>query len=446
MNKNKIDIDEILIAKIWENRDFKGSELHSLDGKKIEVLSVGIENQEEGADFRNAQIRIDGEIISGDIEIHVRSSDWILHKHQLNPKYDRVILHVVMWHDAKTLMTKKYNDERVPIVELCDQLSSDIVDIWQKYKSDGKGLIQSNPYLQYKIMDREKLARLLDEMGDLRFEEKVKRFEERLATKTFEQLIYTGLFEAAGYSKNRIPFLKLTKSIEPLDVFNFEPHELTAILLGCAGLLPSQNPTPTELKGEALKIANRFQKIWDLKRQQFNLDAIPRESWKLLKIRPNNSPIRRIIAISQILTSHGDKLFARLLESVNSNNSTGESEKIIKNLRLLLMPKASDFWERHFDFDKSSQPKTSFLIGENRADDIIINVVLPLLYLYARRKSDQALQNRINKFYSVYPKLQDNFITRKLETMIFEDKTESRLIVNSARRQQGLLQIYSAKL
>lgn len=110
----KEPIVEKFVNHIWNNGYFKMDNLRSKDGRRIEVLCPGEWNTDSGADFRNASIKIENEIYKGDVEIHVKSSDWRIHHHDRNPKYNSTILHVTLLDGGFSLLAKKQNGEHIP--------------------------------------------------------------------------------------------------------------------------------------------------------------------------------------------------------------------------------------------------------------------------------------------------------------------------------------------
>ncbi|MGM9685397.1 MAG: DUF2851 family protein, partial [Bacteroidaceae bacterium] len=92
---------EELIHYVWKHKIFPLKALATTDGHPIEVIDPGLHNHGAGPDFFNAKVRIDGQLWVGNVEIHVRASDWFRHNHQSDPAYDNVILHVVGIDDAK---------------------------------------------------------------------------------------------------------------------------------------------------------------------------------------------------------------------------------------------------------------------------------------------------------------------------------------------------------
>ena len=92
-------MNEYYLHFLWKNKRLPLHQLKAVDGEKIEILHVGYYNTDSGPDFFNGQIEIEQIKHSGNIEMHVKSSDWNVHGHQHDPAYSNVILHVVYEHD-----------------------------------------------------------------------------------------------------------------------------------------------------------------------------------------------------------------------------------------------------------------------------------------------------------------------------------------------------------
>jgi len=72
---------EEFLYYVWQYQLFSSLNLKTSDGKKIQLKKTGLLNKHAGPDFLNAQLYIDGQLWVGNIEMHVKASDWYLHKH-----------------------------------------------------------------------------------------------------------------------------------------------------------------------------------------------------------------------------------------------------------------------------------------------------------------------------------------------------------------------------
>ena len=85
---------EQLLHYAWKHKLFPLKPLHTTQGESLEIINPGVPNPNAGSDFSNARIRMGGVVWAGDVEIHLRASDWKRHGHHLDKNYDSVILHV----------------------------------------------------------------------------------------------------------------------------------------------------------------------------------------------------------------------------------------------------------------------------------------------------------------------------------------------------------------
>jgi len=83
------NLAERQIIKIWQHQLLGRTDLATEGGEPIEIIYPGRINDDQGADFRDAVIATRGKLIKGDIEVHVKSSDWQAHQHHRDPVYNR---------------------------------------------------------------------------------------------------------------------------------------------------------------------------------------------------------------------------------------------------------------------------------------------------------------------------------------------------------------------
>ena len=132
------------------------------------------------------------------------------------------------------------------------------------------------------------------------------------------------------------------------------------------------------------------------------------------------------------------------LKVFNHVELANHPHRMSRRLGDILMPQASGYWTRHYTFGGKQHEKSPYLIGQNRAADIVINVVLPITLAHARKSQDEELQQMVTKVYANHQRLQDNKITREVAGRIFRDEKQSASVVKSAMRQQGLIRLYKS--
>lgn len=437
------DIGESLVHHIWEGQHFSASNLRSTDGREIHILKPGFWNGDAGPDFVKAEIIIDGNLYEGDVEMHVKASEWRQHEHHLDPKYNQVILHTVLWDDQINLRTKKQNGEKIPTLALYEHLDESVGKLLGDFQDEQTGRDECR--IKEVQLNPNRLVNVLERMGQERFIEKYEAIQQLLQHEDLEQILYEKIMEALGYAKNRKPFLELARKVPFVELAGKDALEIQAILFGVAGLLPSQNPVADIPDDDAAYeyVVEYLENIWQETGGHYQPVSMRPEQWRFFRLRPGNFPTRRIAGISHILAECTDKsLLLKFLPLIEEAIAQPEDvKKIFKKLRNATMPEASGFWEQHSTFYGRQHKKTTYLIGKDRAADILVNVVLPATFLWAKQSQSQQLEDAVQLLYDKHPKLQNNIITQKMMVRIFSDKQQAKMI-NSAKRQQGLIYLY----
>lgn len=443
-------IGEKFVSHIWDGGHFAKNALRAKDGRKIEVIYRGQLNSDSGADFHNAEIKIGDQVLKGDVEIHVKSSQWRIHHHDVNPRYNNTILHVVMWDNSISLLVRKQDGERIPTLVLYDYLDNSIGKLWKKLE---EGEEEPSPCRRKaETLAPETIGAVLDRSGMDRFLHKTREFEQRLEENNADQLLYEGIMEALGYSKNREQFRELAQKV-PLEILIGQPPErIQAVLFNVAGLFPSKTNNGRIFDEDTEEYISKLEMLWIPFSSRFKSQQMSGERWEFFRLRPGNFPTIRIAGISYVLSKCGNgdggssaSLLEMFLPAFIGSDSAGRSPKESKTsreLRDMLMLRTSGYWTRHYTFGGRQHKEKPFLIGRSRADDIIINIVLPVAFAFARRLQDDKLNQAVVEVYTKHKKLQSNKIGRYVAGQIFRDRKEGSSVVNSAMRQQGLIHLY----
>ncbi|UCD22180.1 MAG: DUF2851 family protein, partial [Chloroflexota bacterium] len=259
-----------------------GNELISTENALVTVVYPGRTNGDSGPDFRDAVIINESNLMKGDVEIHVKSSDWYNHGHNIDADYNNVILHVVLWHDCNSA-TLLQNGKAVPLICLAIALRQ------QAYL-----LPYHLPCFQtLNRTDMQSLKNLLDNAGEARFEQKATQFGVELKQREEGHVLLRGIMRALGYAKNTEPFEHLADRVTLNSVESQKGAVLKQVLLlGTAGLLPSQR-----WQGEFAveKETEELEELW--RSADREIETMKEGDWNLVHIYPNNSPVRRIVAL-----------------------------------------------------------------------------------------------------------------------------------------------------
>jgi len=291
-------------------------------------------------------------------------------------------------------------------------------------------------------LNKDTLMALLDRAGDERFRVKAVTFQKDLAHMGAGQALYRGIMGALGYAKNKIQCLELADRL-PLQVLEAIAREeipydeclarQQALLLGTAGLLPSQSRDRHRGNGLDDRWTEKLEGLWSSSQCT---GAMSPGTWHLFKVRPNNSPIRRLAAMSYlILRYRKEGILKGLLDTV-SGASPGRG---CHGLEKALVVTSGGDWARQLDSGSGSRKSGQTLLGSRRATDILVNVLLPFTAAWSKSTSQLELERNAVEIYRNYQKLAENAVERHMKNQL----GLTNRLVNSARRQQGLIHIYN---
>jgi len=426
------------VIAAWQRRMRSGTALTTERGGPVEIVYPGRRNGGQGADYQDAVIITCGRLVKGDIEVHVRSSDWKSHRHHLDPAYNRVVLHVVWWQDNEA-PTSLYNGSTVPVLALS---ASQEASPERKSVAPHPSTLFTPCIGGIKGVTVEMLAGFLDLVGDERFLARAAEFQADLSETAPGQVLYRGIVGALGYSRNKVPCLELADrlplaTLESMVSKTASDKEyitrLQALLIGTAGLLPSQRGDSSGQDRLAHRYLRKLEGLWSAYRSGREMSP---DMWHLSCTRPYNSPLRRLAAMSYLITRYRGEglltgLWGRYVGDVPSCRDWRRMEEG-------LVVSADDYWGCHFDFDAGSLTASPTVLGEGRAADIMVNVLLPFTFAWGQSSGRPELAIAAIDAYRDYPKLSDNALLKHMRSQL----RIGRPLVSSARRQQGLLHIY----
>ena len=371
---------------IWKNRLFEPSNPLTSEGDKVEIVNPGRHNIHAGPDFFDARIRIGKTLWAGNVEIHIKSSDWNKHGHQSDPLYRNTILHVVAENDVPV---KNTAGSQIPTIEICWPL-------WIEYNY--QALMQHHDWVncasQLNRIDPFRVRFFLNGLAIERLQRKIETIETLLESSKgdWSETFYRLLVRSFGFRQNGDPFEMLARSL-PLTVLQ-RHHEslfqLEALLFGQAGLL--QETIQFEEYPRSLVSEHYFLS------QKYGLKPLSGSLWKFMRMHPLNFPTLRLAQLAGIL-HRSSSLFSMMLQPHG-----------LEEYRLLFKSETSPFWDKHYTFLKSSkfQKKT---MGEESFQLILVNVVVPFLFLYGEKNNKQELKERALQIMEELP-AENNTILR----------------------------------
>ncbi len=401
---------EHILHLVWKFGLLNQLNCYSTVGEKIEVVHPGVHNQQDsGPDFHTAKIRVGDTLWVGNVEIHVKSSDWYNHLHHFDAAYQNVVLHVVYEDDCGLIEGVK----NLPVIELKKCVDQSVWDrILDVEKSKSK--IPCAPW-QSEISAFEWISwqdRLLTE----RFERKANDvlLMYKLNQKDWGKVVFQLLAKSLGGTVNKEPFTILSREV-PIEVLRKHRSDILAvesILFGVSGML---NDHFKDVYPKALQREYQFYK------QKFKLSEMESFWWKWMRLRPSAFPTIQIALLSSLF--HNLNQIENLFEIKDFKTF---KVKIQKSTVL------SPYWENHYKFDKPSKEKVKNW-GEDLIKRIYINAVLP--YQIARKLERKEELNEIISEFLFQLKAEDNKVTRYW--------FELGLPMKTAYESQAFLQLYN---
>ncbi|MBL3656690.1 DUF2851 family protein [Fulvivirga sediminis] len=352
-------MEEAFLHFIWKFQYFDKTELATRDHQMVNVLFPGVHNTDAGPDFKEAKIIVAGLQWNGQVELHVKASEWRQHGHHTDQAYDNVILHVV-WDNDKPV--QRTDGSLIPTIELKNRVDEKLI---LNYKH-----LINNPY---KIPCQEQLHQvsditwvtMLDKALAERMQQKAALVIEALEANNndWEETAYRLLCRNMGFKINSEAFYELAKSL-PYKIIRKHadsPLQVEALLFGQACLFDDDldEPYQDELKKEYAFLKNKYSLEQNLTEAH----------WKLLRLRPANFPTVRLAQLSQILTNNLH-LFNKFL---NISDTSGAAS--------IFKYPLTDYWKNHYQWGKVAA-KSGHEIGQASIDNILINTVVPLLFAY----------------------------------------------------------------
>lgn len=354
---------------IWQHRLWLSEDMVTNDGRKVRVIDPGILNTDAGPDFFNAKVEIDGHTWVGNVEIHVRATDWKRHGHHEDPAYDSVILHVVEKDDAPVY---RINGEPIPQV---------VLKVSARFNESYDQLVNARVELpcaaRLKEVPQLTVTEWIEALAFERLHSKVERVQQfyEIYHGSWEDICYVLLARTLGFGINNDAFERLARAT-PLRLQHKHSDsimQIEALLFGQSGLLnctDNSDPYVQQLKREYSFLANKF-----------SLRPIEGTAWKLFRSRPQNFPYRRIALLAQFVKD-GFSLMNDILKTSDT-----------KQLRQLFDRELSGYWTTHFSFGKPS-PSAGRALSNSSIDIVLINTVAPLYYAYGELTDDYTMGER----------------------------------------------------
>ncbi|MEZ4852720.1 DUF2851 family protein [Flavobacterium sp.] len=374
---------EIILHYLWLHKRIFATQLKTTKGEELQILNFGFYQQNSGPDFFNAQLIIAHQKWAGNIEMHVKSSDWYLHHHETDSAYDNVILHVVWEHDVEVY---RKDTTEIPVLELKNFVAPELIYSIKK-------LVEQNKWINC-----EDFIAKTDDFKFLKWKEQL--FVERLqnkqqfvnqvfekADRNWEATTFILLAKNFGLNYNGDNFKEMMRSIPyaVLQKERFEKENLEALFFGVSGLL---SVTVDDFYFEKLNTIWQYQKI------KYQLTENPSVKPQFYKLRPDNFPTIRLAQLAALFSKFSN-LFEQIIEL-----------KSVENASKLFFVDISNYWKTHYNWEKTRKTKNSNL-SRSFIELLLINTVIPLQFSY----SNYLGTNDIEKIIAFQTKLKSEHNT-----------------------------------
>ncbi|WP_298506261.1 DUF2851 family protein [uncultured Maribacter sp.] len=403
---------EDLLHFIWKHKKFPQIGLKTTEGSSLSIVKMGQHNHEAGPDFFNSHIRIDEQLWVGNVEIHLKSSDWYAHNHEIDDAYNSVILHVV-WEDDGAVF--RSDNSKMPTLELKSFIGNNLLVAYKAlFNNSGKKFINCEKGI--KAVDDFIVQNWLERLFFERLEQKTEIIKELLqkSKNDWEYVLFIMLLKNFGLKMNGEPFFSLQSALHPSVVSKLKNNgfQLESVIYGLLGVLKEEEC----LDNYYVELRKEYQFL----KNKFNLSEEGVMKPKFFKLRPPNFPTIRLSQFANLYSVH-QNLFSKLIRNTS-----------LEDLHIIFKVSASDYWDTHFTFGKESK-KNKKRITTKFVNLIIINTILPFKFYYSKtlgKDNDEELLKIISKIAAEDNSIINNF--KKLGASC-----------SSSKESQAILQLYN---
>lgn len=399
---------EEFLHYVWQYKLFSSKEVLGTKKEKIHVLKTGSLNTNTGPDFLNSHIIIDGQKWIGNVEIHLKSSDWYQHNHENDVNYDAVILHVVYEDDVTVFMK---NNNPLPTLVLKNRIDINLLSNYKAFFVDAKKWIPCEKNI--KNVDAFLLNNWFERLYIERLEEKAIFIKELLLkyNNNYEAVLFQLFARNFGLKVNANAFLSLAQSIDfsILRKESFNEEKLAALLFGQAGFFNENIESDYHKK---------LQKEYVYLKHKYKLKPIAKNQFQFFRMRPNNFPTIRIAQLVALYFKY-QNLFSKLID-------VNKKEAIYK----LFNVEVASFWKSHYTFEKESK-KSPKKLTKSFIDLLLINTIIPLRFVYEKSRGEINEENLLKLIQEIKP--EKNSIISKF--------SELKIKAQNAFESQAMLQL-----
>ena len=404
-----MNFSEDFLHFIWQFKLFTTQQFFTTQGEQVTILQTGILNKNAGPDFAKAKLLIANTTWVGNVEIHLKSSDWFLHQHHVDKAYDNVILHVVYEDDKPIYRSDKTG---VPTLVLKNLFSTQLLLNYQQLIANTNDFSCQK---QIANVDEFVIQHFLSGVLVERLVDKSEEVYEVLAhlKNDWDETFYHLMAKSFGFKVNAVPMQLLAQAL-PQHLFakhKDNPLQIEALIFGQAGFLNQEfkEAYPISLKREYLFL-----------QQKYGLVPLEVSVWKFLRMRPQNFPTLRLAQFAALIVC-SNHLFAKVL-AVDDLKSL---QKMFEKLPV------HPFWINHYHFHKQTSSVTVQL-GKKSIENLLINTLSVVFFAYGRSLAQQ-------KFIDKALTLLENLPAEK--NVIVEQFTKADVKIQSAFYSQAILHL-----
>ncbi|WP_224483513.1 DUF2851 family protein [Robertkochia aurantiaca] len=404
-------VREDFLHFIWERMAFNGHELHTTNGVRIRIFRQGVLNHDAGPDFFDARIEIGDQLWAGNIEIHDRSSDWLVHGHQHDSEYDNVILHVVWQHNREIYDS---SGNMLPVLQLQDYVPEPLLKEYRELFERIPAFINCEKLLP-DVPSGVKNG-LLEQMSEKRLARKAGEVTKSFFSgdKDWEALLFKRLLYAFGLKVNAEAFASLGENLNFRTFRKVLPdrRDMEALLYGTAQMLPV-NPK----EDYTCELSERYAYL----NRKFSLQRPVVIPVKYMRMRPESFPTIRISQFCAIYAcSHS--LFFRLIES-----------RRLEDVTNTLQAAASGYWNDHYVFERKTEKSREKRLSPMMARVVVLNAVIPVMLAYGQYKGNG--KERMIKHWLNQMSPESNSVIRRFASL--------KMPAGTAAESQALLELYN---
>jgi hypothetical protein len=455
-SSSRLHPSEHLLHLLWQRQELLRQPLKTFDDRPLTVYRPGRWMRTHGPDFQDAKVRLaDSAIRVGAVEVHVWASDWFRHGHDRDVAYTKVLLHVVWQNDLGARSAVDASGRQIPQIALSEFLMMGLPELQGLLEEENPPARTATPTTpcqrSLQGMPAEAIGQLLDMAGEERWRQKANRFALRAERRGVEQALSESLLEALGFQGNRLPFWQLAR-LAPVEQIRAAmngtgttPIQLQAILYGVSGFLQRWQAMwrtrPPGLDAYLTTLLTHWAPL-----APYFPECLDEHQWRAAGIRPANAPQRRIAAASYLLAGLSQQTlmdrFLGPLRGLGGQASRLQLRSCQRELaRRLRVTGEADFWGRRYAIDGAEHGRPIDLLGAGRASTMVVDILLPAAAALAQLGQEAIDLDVVRTLYRSYPRLPGNEVTRDVLRQFFGTDPDRRSIVDSACRQQGLIQL-----